>query len=518
MESIKEQIRVQVAAGFWNRNLVFEDIVASLGDELGLTDAKHDLDPATAAQLWEVLDAGFATHRQEMQSWPDVTDCDRLRAAFDTLDKQGIVALEHCGMTLQDGIQQVADMACVRDELGLVANDGYCFFHHQDTRNAIERGGLLLAFGTFREVPTTHDAEVGAAVARACRDAGLHAEWTGSPSHRIELPRFRWQRRTREIRESDVAEFLESWELEIRAGYTSTEAPDTLEARAERWFSEIPEFGPQLVSRLRAHTAHVVAAERARETTWSGPTINDRTSGAFAALRARGVHAAEYSGLTIQDGWGYVGANAAADRRGAVFFHREDVADGVAGRGLRLAYGALGAAPSDDERATLALGEEIVSVLAEHGVPCSWGESTHMRIQIAPFEWRRRRWTAAPMYPPSPRPSRKPSSLWSRMFRRGKPVRHDAGTATAIRELAIIVRTVIDEGGFDLRRTQQMQAGWNQLGRRECVHAGHLGTPHVFVRAGELTTMRPQLADENLRDERHALVARGRRSRLAPPS
>jgi hypothetical protein len=46
-----------------------------------------------------------------MQSWPATTDCDRLQAAFDVLDEQGIVAL--------------VSHLTGKDNLGLLAGDGW---------------------------------------------------------------------------------------------------------------------------------------------------------------------------------------------------------------------------------------------------------------------------------------------------------------------------------------------------------------------------------------------------------
>ena len=69
---------------------------------------------------------------------------------------------------------------------------------------------------------------------RACRDAGLDARWDGRGESFVEMPGFRWQRRSLVTNESDVRDFLESWEMEIRAGYTAaSEMLETLEERVE---------------------------------------------------------------------------------------------------------------------------------------------------------------------------------------------------------------------------------------------------------------------------------------------
>jgi len=523
-ESVLQEIQVQVACGFENRESVCVRILESMGEELGLAEEAttiEDLDAATSALLVDAIEEAFARGEEESRSWPSTTDCDRLRNAFDVLNRQGIVALENCGFTQDDGIHEAALTAVARDALGNVENDGYCFFHEQDVMRAVEGDGLWLAFGTFRDEPgdvSPQPAEpaqqVGESVVGACRDAGLSVDWSGSPDRRIHLPGFRWQRRMPQASEREIGEFLASWELEIRAGYTrADEILAQLDERAGDWFVEFANFGPALLQRLRAHTREFLEQERAREATWAEATVNDRITAAFVDLRKRHVLAAECSGLTIQDGWGYAGLAASAKHRGVVFFHREDVIDAVNGHGLLLAYGALPVDASNHEKASRALAQEIMAALEEHGIPSSWGNSARERIRIAPFEWRRRRWTTAPAHERRPTASR-PPSLWSRVFggsSTAPPV--EARAHAPARPCAEVVRAVRDESGFDLRRAKRMRTAWKDLGNSGEAHVGHLGPPHVFVPAGELTTMMPVPAVENLVEERNEIFLRAAKAR-----
>jgi hypothetical protein len=54
-----------------------------------------------------------------------------------------------------------------------------------------------------------------------------------------------------------------------------------------------------------------------------------------------------------------------------------------------------------------------------------------------------------------------------------------------------------------------MRAAWKALGNKGAAQVGHVGIPHVFVRAGELTSMAPQLAGLNLREEKAEAFRRG---------
>ena len=53
-----------------------------------------------------------------------------------------------------------------------------------------------------------------------------------------------------------------------------------------------------------------------------------------------------------------------------------------------------------------------------------------------------------------------------------------------------------------------MRATWKVLGNKGEAQVGHLGLPHVFVRAGEFTTMMPVHAARNLREEKNEIFLR----------
>jgi hypothetical protein len=564
-DDVLEEIRHQVVQGFDNREVMFDWILSAHPRQLGMDQQEYEV------LVGHAIKDALAAKAKEMETWPSLTDCDRLRVAFDALDKQGIVALENPGLTQTDSIPYAASIAVVRDELaGDGETHGYCFFTWNDMTRAIDGDGLSLAYGTFNEeppppppapptrceicdgrgwipaidaaqfptpcscrsastvvapVPTpppTLGQKVGAAVLQACRDAGLGAEWNGQPEAFVELPKFRWQRRLVVTHESDIRNFLESWELEIRAGYTAAnEMLEAMEVRAADWFETFSDFGPELRERLHAHTERFIQEEHLRESQWTEPTINDRITGAFEELNGQGVLASECLGLTIQDGWGYSGIQASPEHRGVAFFHHEDVIDAMSGIGLLVAFGAIGVEAGEDDIATAALARQIASALERNGVRSSWSGSIRERIRIEPFEWRKRRWTVAPAYERVevvPEVSKRPSFL-SRILRGNatSPSKPDevAGNVSALK-CGAVVRAVRDENGFDVRRARQMRAAWKALGNKGEAQVGHVGIPHVFVPALEFTSMAPQLANLNLREEKNEILGRGARSKAAP--
>ncbi|MCA9604738.1 MAG: hypothetical protein KC619_04055 [Myxococcales bacterium] len=133
--------------------------------------------------------ARFAEEWQaSMSDWPEVTDVDRVAAAFDALYGDGIAAYMNMGEDLDDAVDQCAAVAA-RDR-----NRGYCFFHHQDMLRAIEHGVLMIGFGPAdASKEATDGVEIGRRVADELKARGLTVSWDGSFEHRVEP--FTWQYR-----------------------------------------------------------------------------------------------------------------------------------------------------------------------------------------------------------------------------------------------------------------------------------------------------------------------------------
>jgi hypothetical protein len=229
-EDTLEEIQYRIDQGFDTR----EDVCCWVLENQ--FEGEDDIDEA---ELRVAVDRAFEERLKEMESWPPLTDCDRLRAAFEVLDQQGIVALENAGLTLSDAITNAAEIAVARERAGRNAH-GYALFTWNDLARAIDGQGLSLAYGTFEEEPPpppvppgpccpvcdgrgwiqakrtefpslcackqappapapepppTLAQKVGALVVQACRDAGLGVRWDGAETSFVELPEFRWQRR-----------------------------------------------------------------------------------------------------------------------------------------------------------------------------------------------------------------------------------------------------------------------------------------------------------------------------------
>jgi hypothetical protein len=109
---VLDEIWHDVFKGMDNQGVVYDSVLRAHPRQLGMAQGEYE------PLVWRAVEEAFAKRAKEIESWPALTDCDRLRAAFDAMDKQGIVALESPGLTQDDCIAYAAAVAVVRDELG----------------------------------------------------------------------------------------------------------------------------------------------------------------------------------------------------------------------------------------------------------------------------------------------------------------------------------------------------------------------------------------------------------------
>lgn len=306
-----------------------------------------------------------------------------------------------------------------------------------------------------------------------------------------------------------AAVFLRSWALELRAGYTPASELDVTERLNEYLDPDVPpNVEAHLLAEVTRETERLLREAQEAETTWAEPTMNDRISAAFDELRTRGILAKECAGLTIQDGWGYVGLEAESKHEGAVFFHQQDVFDALHGMSLLLAFGGAQGQPEVTAQ-THAIALSTLESLAAHGVPALWTGRVEDRIEIAPFEWQRRRWTTAAR-------EMSGAATWQRSTRQLGLFSMSAADLERFVQPVCAYRTTF---GFDDMLSAIMRGAWKSLGG-ERGQVGHAGDPHVFVPAGEVTTMMPRDAFANLDPAEAAAIRRramGTRRPVAGP-
>jgi hypothetical protein len=135
---------------------------------------------------WAVVAEELTAHLADQESWPEVTDSDRLTAAFRALSAAGIVARENFACCQNCGVGEIGAEA----RRG-VEPRGYTFYHRQDAERGVDGSGVWISYGVFEGASA---AEIGAEVTAALRAAGLAVNWDGDAGRRIHVP-LRWQRR-----------------------------------------------------------------------------------------------------------------------------------------------------------------------------------------------------------------------------------------------------------------------------------------------------------------------------------
>jgi hypothetical protein len=181
------QIRWMLASGLFDAD---EIIRRAVRDGLE-SNTENEREAFAVATLREAVEA----HVRAEQSWPELTDVDRLERAFDELNIAGIVARHNVGWDSSDVVyQQHEEIERLR---GLGESPrGSVAYHEQDLEVAVADRGLDLRYGAVGDAPDYEAAtaviaqEVVAALARN----GLTPTWSGEISTTISLP-MTWRRR-----------------------------------------------------------------------------------------------------------------------------------------------------------------------------------------------------------------------------------------------------------------------------------------------------------------------------------
>lgn len=180
---ILDLIRVGVWSGFYTP----EEVHGIIDDVLE--------EGATEEMLRAAVEPEFEKKSAAEKSWPAVTDCDRLTAAFDRLNARNVLCLPNAGHTMSDGHVDAYEALSNRPGHSYF---GYCFYHGQDLEQAVKGQGLMLAYDHVEgDVPDK--LLVGLAIKEEMECAGFSVEWDGKTSSRINLPFIDWKQRYKKV-------------------------------------------------------------------------------------------------------------------------------------------------------------------------------------------------------------------------------------------------------------------------------------------------------------------------------
>lgn len=214
LDELRDTARTWIRAGF----------VPYDGFAERLAEYHEDLcdDPgALLAAARSVVDEEWARRLIEQATWAEPGDHERLRAAFEDLEGQGLVCRMSFTCCQTCGTAEIDDERSLRESAAEgeypYAEWAYVFFHEQDAeRLADEQPSLWLSYsawhaapgldpelveraragdsGARQEMVRQTDAAVGRKVHEALVGAGLEVDWDGDPARRISVRLRDWRR------------------------------------------------------------------------------------------------------------------------------------------------------------------------------------------------------------------------------------------------------------------------------------------------------------------------------------
>ena len=197
IEELTEYMRQRLVEGFLSSDEVLQQVIEDVTHE----HPGEDLAPAASALLPQLL----AERATEQRSWPAVTDCDRLDAAFEELNSMGIMARHDWTCCSNCAAAEMPfEFKRLRGRWQGVPIIGYVCYHHQETEAAACGGGLFLGFGSTERATSEADfharsVEVAQAVCDVLGKHGLPVSWNKTVQEKIGV-QLNWQRRARPAR------------------------------------------------------------------------------------------------------------------------------------------------------------------------------------------------------------------------------------------------------------------------------------------------------------------------------
>jgi hypothetical protein len=184
----------------------------------------------------------------------------------------------------------------------------------------------------------------------------------------------------------DLRDFIR---VQVAAGYSSL--PQLVEEAVDV-FADTTLPPGALRAAAASLAAEALSAHLSDQVSWPDTTDCDRLDAAFGALDAAGIVARQNFSCCGNCGATEIldemdqAAKDGATVRGYTFFHVQDTEHAVEGELLFLSYGS----GDGDKEAAVAVGNEIVAALRDHGLHPTWNGRHANRIGL-PLVWQRRR-------------------------------------------------------------------------------------------------------------------------------
>lgn len=183
-DELEEMIINYIRAGFWSNDKILMECEQYIEDFYS-----DEWDNITKDGLLEIIEA----LREEFQNTGNQENFLKLKPAFRSLMKHGIVALHYAGYTQSDGFDDCNEVASWLHEKGEKIV-GCCFYTEQDLERILHEDSDLLyvSFGNYFEKPTAE--EVGQIIVNELQSVGFCIQWNGNAETKIAIKGIRWDK------------------------------------------------------------------------------------------------------------------------------------------------------------------------------------------------------------------------------------------------------------------------------------------------------------------------------------
>jgi hypothetical protein len=186
LANLKRAVVAHVAEGFSTR----VDIVGRFTEDPD-EDEYGELDEEAVEKL---IDQAILAHHVKQAKWGTPTDCDRLDAAFKSLERKGVVAWQNFTCCSNCGHHEVWDEIKEMQKKRKVI--GYAFYHMQDTESAVDGGGIYVKYAAVENDDEKKKVS-GQKVVDALTATGLKPDWDGDPGCAVAV-KLKWRKRRKD--------------------------------------------------------------------------------------------------------------------------------------------------------------------------------------------------------------------------------------------------------------------------------------------------------------------------------
>ncbi|HLP54019.1 MAG TPA: tetratricopeptide repeat protein [Fluviicola sp.] len=184
---IFDRIEKRILIGFEDPEEFIPDVVHEVTEKQWKAPVPTSWIRKTALQL-------HANHLAKSKEWPAETDVKRLAEVFNTLCKDGILALHRPGYTREDAIEEVfsvmEDMVLSPDLI-----KGFCFYCGENVDKLIYSDGTLhIGFNSILIDDAPYAVAIGNTIVQRLREKGFVVEWDGKMESCIRVLNFQWKK------------------------------------------------------------------------------------------------------------------------------------------------------------------------------------------------------------------------------------------------------------------------------------------------------------------------------------